>query len=76
MQYYNIALNKHRRDKQGPTETNRDDYKEKPRKARAFQGFKWLREFDLNKRPSGYEPDELPDCSIPHLKRNGVPGRI
>jgi hypothetical protein len=20
----------------------------------------------LNQRPSGYEPDELPDCSIPH----------
>src|SRR6218665_1611119 len=25
----------------------------------------WLREPDLNRRPSGYEPDELPDCSIP-----------
>jgi hypothetical protein len=25
---------------------------------------KW-READLNHRPSGYEPDELPDCSIP-----------
>jgi hypothetical protein len=22
----------------------------------------------LNLRPSGYEPDELPDCSTPHLK--------
>ncbi len=30
----------------------------------------WLREPDLNQRPSGYEPDELPSCSIPRqLKR-------
>src|SRR5690554_213235 len=27
--------------------------------------YNWLREMDLNHRPSGYEPDELPDCSIP-----------
>ena len=26
---------------------------------------KWLRGKDLNQRPSGYEPDELPDCSTP-----------
>ena len=25
----------------------------------------WLRGKDLNQRPSGYEPDELPDCSTP-----------
>ena len=25
----------------------------------------WWRELDLNQRPSGYEPDELPCCSIP-----------
>ena len=24
----------------------------------------------MNLRPSGYEPDELPDCSTPHQKRN------
>ena len=25
----------------------------------------WWRGKDLNLRPSGYEPDELPDCSTP-----------
>ena len=27
----------------------------------------WLRGVDLNHRPLGYEPNELPDCSTPHL---------
>jgi hypothetical protein len=25
----------------------------------------WWRRLDLNQRPSGYEPDELPGCSTP-----------
>ena len=29
----------------------------------------WLRGRDLNPRPSGYEPDELPGCSTPRLEQ-------
>ena len=29
---------------------------------------------DLNQRPSGYEPDELPNCSIPRYKSGGEEG--
>ena len=39
-----------------------------PQKALPLQhdvGRNWLRGLDLNQRPSGYEPDELPGCSTP-----------
>jgi hypothetical protein len=29
----------------------------------------WLRGRDLNPRPLGYEPNELPDCSTPRQQR-------
>src|SRR5690242_3575157 len=30
----------------------------------------WLRGVDLNHRPLGYEPNELPGCSTPQIKTN------
>jgi hypothetical protein len=30
---------------------------------------KWLRGLDLNQRPLGYEPNELPGCSTPRMIR-------
>ena len=30
----------------------------------------WLRGVDLNHRPLGYEPNELPDCSTPRSHHN------
>ena len=39
----------------------------------AFEVFtsvkRWLRGLDLNQRPLGYEPNELPDCSTPRLRK-------
>src|SRR5580698_1887051 len=37
--------------------------------------FHWLRGLDLNQRPLGYEPNELPDCSTPHLDSSNHSGQ-
>ena len=34
----------------------------------------WLRGWDLNPRPSGYEPDELPGCSTPRSRMFNIVG--
>src|SRR5579863_685609 len=34
---------------------------------------KWLRGLDLNQRPLGYEPNELPGCSTPHIQCSNTP---
>ena len=36
-----------------------------------IQELVWLRGVDLNHRPLGYEPNELPDCSTPQFDDSG-----
>ena len=40
--------------------------------AKSLKG--WLRGVDLNHRPLGYEPNELPDCSTPRFDDNNRGG--
>lgn len=44
--------------------------------AKSFSGLdiSWLRGPDLNRRPSGYEPDELPGCSTPRQAHDAKEG--
>jgi hypothetical protein len=35
----------------------------------------WLRGVDLNHRPLGYEPNELPDCSTPQFDHSNRVGQ-
>jgi hypothetical protein len=53
------------------------DFEERRRGTlRAFAKEDWLRGLDLNQRPSGYEPDELPGCSTPRLNYVGTDHEI
>ena len=41
-----------------------------------ISGLIWVREQDSNLRPSGYEPDELPGCSIPRQSARDFPDGV
>lgn len=41
----------------------------KPCSSLSYRVLKKLRRLDLNQRPLGYEPNELPDCSTPRFEK-------
>ncbi len=73
----NVVRGRFRQSKSSLTEiqtvnTHLCNYKKESRFSAANEKPYWLRGRDLNPRPLGYEPNELPDCSTPRSYAKGI----